>query len=254
MSKTASNDEKKEHYADLLKRVHNQATVILKKISWKKSDKWHKDVRYRPERILLCHLHHLERSNLCTDRNCSDIGLCQNYKRVRDFFLPFGYIIYPYTVSIDSLPTDKTHSKIIGNMGFYDDSISNVLFVNSVCFTDSFKDHPLYSAVNEAIHELLHAISSYYIEYDILMASINRETFVKYLSEPNYVDNLLMIYDISELKTTNEPIHQFIANNKDTKCLLDAIFRRDKDYQPPIEYSDLYKQLLYLLDTLEVGI
>jgi len=239
-----------EQYTDLLKKVHHKALKVFKEIQRRKSIKRGRDIGYRPARIWLCHMNNPEPNNLCPD-NCPVYNACQNYKRVRVYFLQFGYIIYPYTLSIEGLPIDKQNAEEILVMGFYNDSLSNVLFVNSACFSDTFKDHPMYSAVNEAFHEFLHASSSNYIEYDILMASPNQETLIKYLSEPNYLERLLMMYDISELKSTNEPIHRFIANNKDTKCLLDAIFRKDKDYQPPAEYLDLYKQLLYLLGKLE---
>jgi len=250
MHKNLRKNDEPMQYADILKKVDKQATRVLKDVQAKKSKKWGKDVRYIPDRIWLCHLYHPERNNLCKD-NCYDYALCKIYERVRDFFLQYGFILYPYTLSVNGKPISKLHADDIMSMGFYDDSMSNTLFVNSVCFSDSFKDHPVYSALNEAFHELLHATAGYYIEYDVLMASINRDALVKYLSEPNYVDNLLKMYDIQELKTTNEPIHRFIANNKDTKCLLESIFKHDKQYLPPPELSDLHYQLQYLLDKLE---
>jgi len=250
MHKSLKDHEEIKQYADVLKKIDKQATKVLKEVSKKKSKKWGKEVRYIPSRLWLCHLHHPEKNNLCKS-NCPSFNICQNYKRVRDYFFQYGFIMYPYALSIDNLLTDKAHPKKIKSLGFYDDSINNTLFINSACFSDSFKDHPMYSALNEAFHELLHATSTDYVEYDKLMASPNLDAFVKYLSEPNYIEKLLLMYDIDELRATNEPIHRFIANNKATKCLLDALFKHDKEYIPPPELADLYKQLKYLLGKIE---
>jgi len=250
MHKSSKNSEEPKQYADVLKKVDKQAKKVLKEVSEKKSKKWDKEVRYMPDRIWLCHLNHPEKNNLCKS-NCADYNICQNYKLVRDFFLPYGYVVYPYTLSINNQLTSKAISKNIKSLGFYDDSIENTLFINSVCFTESFKDHPMYSALNESVHEFLHAKADDFIEYDLLMASPNHEVLVRYLSEPDYLEKLLVMYDVDELKTTNEPIHRFIANNKETKCLLDALFKRVKHYIPPPEYADLFWQLDHIFEIID---
>jgi len=44
----------------------------------------------------------------------------------------------------------------------------------------------------------------------------------------------------------------YIANNEDTRCLLEAIFKGDSSFTPPPELHDLYYQLKDVLSKLEV--
>jgi len=189
---------------------------------------------------------HCKSSNFCIDR-CQNSSVCRNFKEFRDFYLRYGFILYPYTVFNDGLPAKK--DKI---MGFHDTELKNVIFINSVCFEDKYKDDPINSALNVSFHEFLHAVANTYFEYDLLLASIDMEDYKAFASRPQYINNLLMMYDKSELISENELIHRYIANNIDTKPMLEAIYKSVTNYKPKPAFRELHIQLTYLFKKLEI--
>jgi len=241
MSKpTKDNDTKDTEFVLTLKDFTNEIQNTLKYVSIIKSKKWNVIAEYKPDRILLCKL-----NRFCIDR-CYNYRICLYFRQVRDFFLRFGFLLYPYSIYRDGLSV-----KIDTNMGFHDTRASNVIFINVVCFDEENRDNPYKSALSVSFHEFLNAMSKRLCaEYELLLASINREDLERFISQPNYLERLLSIYGKRELIPANEFMHRYIANNKDTKCLLEAIFNDDKDFRPPAVYRELYEQLIGLLGKL----
>jgi len=239
--KTRKEEEDDEKFALALKEVEDEILETLKNVSALKSEKIGTVAEFKLDMILHCKL-----NNLCAS-NCPNKSMCQYYRQIRDFFLRYGFIVFPYILFIGGFLVVLDDS-----MGFYSVQVKNVLFVNSTCFMQKNRDNHKKSALCVAFHEFLHAISILCLEYDLLIASINRNDLMKFASKPNYLNTLLKIYTKEELYAKNEVIHRYIANNPDTKPLLEAIFKGDSSFKPQPELHDLYYQLKDILSKLEV--
>jgi len=137
-------------------------------------------------------------------------------------------------------------------MGFYDARAKNVIFVNVVCFEEENENDPNKSALCVTFHEFFHAILDRIPSmYDLLLHNINREDFIRFVSRPLFLDNFLKIYGKSKINPQYELVIQYITNNPDTKCLLDAIFNGDENFQSPELFRNLSIQLIELLEILK---
>jgi len=220
-----------------LSDVPSEVLQALKDVSSIKSSEWNAFARYKLHWLSCCKL-----SRLCED--CKDTKICQHYRLIRDFFKRYGFNIYPYTLSKDGKVV-----RIDRNMGFYHIKAKDAIFVCSTCF--EYLDDPRKSALCVAFHELLNAISKIKCkEYEILMASITCIDHYKEF-ESHIQANMLQTFRERQLPK-NELLHCYLANNKETKCLLEAIFMGDNDFQPPEVFCELYKQLINFTYYLEV--
>jgi len=240
--KKESNLNNDQKYALLLNQVQKEILKSLKKISEEKSREFDTNVVYKSFWFNNC-----KPGNYYTSEYDS-FNRYQYYIQIRDFFLRLGFIIYTFT------PIKRSISIITNkrNMGFYRSSVSNVIFVSSICFYDTFCVDPEKSALSVAFHEFFNAISERgLVEYNLLIDSINRiDDFDDFNTKTH---NLLQ--NISDIKLfKNEIQHRYLANNKDTKCMLEAIFNDDINFQPPEMYHDLYLKLVDLLSKLKDGI
>jgi len=122
-----------------------------------------------------------------------------------------------------------------------------VLFVNIACFSVEFIDDPLYSALSVAFHEFLHAVPPTCWEYTLLLASFDYNDLDEYANKGNTIGQMIEIYGEKEILERKELVHRYIANNPETKSMLNAIFRNDRNYKPPVRFTNVYKCLLGLL-------
>jgi len=241
--RTKKEEEADKRFILAFNQVENEIYETLESVAAVKSKEWGAVVEFKPCRFLYC-----KQNNLCEGR-CEINSVCQYYRQIRDFFLKYGFIVIPYVLFIDGLPVE-----IKDCMGFFDDRVKNVLFVSGACFLDKYRNDPQYSALSVAFHEFLHAIANTSFEYDLLMASINHDELIKFVSRPNFLTKLLTMYTKEELFKTNEIMHRYIANNEDTQCLLIAIYRKDDNFIPPPEMHDLFYQLKDIFSKLEVTV
>jgi len=242
MSKDNKNEKNDRKFASILQILQDDIFEVLKSMSFSMSKIWGKNIEFKPSRIASC-----RPSRFCINR-CENYCLCQNYRQFRDFFLKLGYIVYPYILFREGLPL-----KIIESSNFSDERIRKVLFINSACFYDINKDNFFYSALNATFLCFFIAISLIASEYNQILASINHDDLIKFLSNPSFQEFFFRIYGKRRIIPQNELIAHYIANNPDTKEMLEAIFMGDKEYQPPDVLRDLYVQLNVLFDSLEVG-
>jgi len=234
-------DENDKKFALALKEIECEVLETLNEVSSLKSKRFGISLDYKPGRMLHCRL-----NNFCNN-TCENKMLCRYYIQVRNFFLRFGFLIYPYTLYRNRLPVQVDKS-----MGFHDARARNVLFISTTCSDDDFRDDPINSALNISFHEFLNAMSKRIsVEYELLLFSINSDDLKSFFVKSDSLNKLLRIYGKRELIPVNEVMHRYITNNPDTKYLLVALFTGDKHFRPPDIFQNLYKQLKELFDKLE---
>jgi len=241
MRKNIGNDaENDKKYALLLKSIRKEVSEALREISNRKSKERNSTVRYISYWFNEC------KPGKYFTNEYESFHRYMYYRQLRNFFIEYGYIIYTYTPIREGITIDINKK----NMGFYSDKAENAIFIHSVCFEDDFRDDFENSALNVAFHELLNALSDrVFTEYDLLITCINHiDGFKEYVATAH---NILRKLDDSKLPK-NEIAHRYLANNKDTRCLLEAIFYKDINFQPPVVFRDIYNRLLDLLNKLEV--
>jgi len=212
MSKVTRNDDGNDkRFTSSLNAVQGYICESLKELAIQKSNEWNVNIDIKPSKVLSC-----IPSNLC-GKNCERLELCRSYRQIRNFFLRYGYIVYPYTLYGDGLPLT-----IYQNFGFFDTEVPNVLFVNVVFFKHQYRD-TIFSGLNIAFHEFLHAISNR-PEYISIIESINQHDFNIFVLRPRLLDILQKLYGKNEQIIQIETYHHYIANNDYTKSILDFIF------------------------------
>jgi len=194
---------------------------------------WGYDACFRPDKVVRC-----QSSHICDADSCYNFIVCKKYKELRDFFFKFGFIVYPYTYSM---------LKRYKSLGFLYTKMRNVLFVNIACFLDEFDDDPIYFALFVAFHEFLHAVPPKCWEYTLLLASLDYNDLNDYATKGNTIGQLIEIYGEEEIFERNELVHRYIANNPETKSMLNAIYKDDRTYKPLEKFANVYNCLLNLL-------
>jgi len=227
-------------FAQALKHIEKEIHKSLKDFSTFKSWQWCVSAVFKPSRILLC-----KESNLCRG-NCENDRMCQHFREIIDYFFQRGYIIYPYTLFINGLPVGLNRS-----MGFYNDKLKNVLFINSSSFADEYRNDPINSALNVCFHEFLDALAINSLKFKIITDSIDQDDFASFISRPGYLEDFRKIYGTSEITNQDELYTHYIANNAKTKCLLEALYNDDEGFQPPEVLQRLYVRLVQVMRELE---
>jgi len=182
-------DEIDKIFASAVNKVQSKIHKLLRNEARKKSIEWNVDVEINPARALSCIV-----SNICDIKNCKHIELCQSFRQIRDYFFRYGYIVYPYALFWNGLP-----SPITNNFGFFERDISHVLFVNINCFEKKYKSDPINSALNEAFHEFFHSVLLTFLDDKSLENSINQDDYIKFISRPRFLINYLKIYGKKKL-------------------------------------------------------
>jgi hypothetical protein len=160
--------------------------------------------------------------------------------------MEYGYAIYPYTYN----KTRRLEVQV--SLGFLDENIPKVLFVNGASFDEYYLDDLMNSPLNIVSHEFLHSIFYTHTElYIVLLVCINKDNLLQYAKDNREtLEKIAEIYG-NEPSIGNEYLHRYIANNKDTTPLLRALFYKDKPYTPPKQFKILYTQLANLLKQLK---
>jgi len=244
MIENGGNDLK---YALLLKDLKSEIDDKLKDVSVIKSKQWGVDVKYDTDRFLECTLNkilHYKINRLCD--SCEKSSSCRYFERIRRYFVQFGYIVVPYIVYTERISSKRIKPEQLSSFGSI---VTKVLFVNSFCFWGDCEDDFVYSALNNAFHELFNTIPDDYMQRHIV-PSIDKGSFIKFVSRTDMNNKLLVIYGKQELIPQNEAVIRYICNNEETKCLLEALVNEDNDFQPAEELRGLHRSLVRMMKEL----
>jgi len=246
MIENGGNDLK---YALLLKEIKSEIDEALKEVSAEKSKQWGVDVRFYADRFLECTLNkilHYKVNKLC--EGCIESEACKYFEQIRRLFFRYGYVVFPYVSYIGRIHNKGLVREKLKSFGA---KVKNVLFIASFCFMPEYQDNLEYSALNNALHELLKTLPADYIRKH-MMPYIPMDDFIRFASETNLSKKLLLIYSKKELIPKNEAIIRYICNNEETKCLIEALINEDDSFQPPDKFRGLYKAMGVVMKKLEI--
>jgi len=234
-------------YATSLNEVKNDIDEALRAVSAEKSKQWGIDIQYLPHKMLRCNLNkilHYKINRLCD--NCVRISACKNFEQISRAFMKYGYVVFPYMLYIERIHSKRIPPEKLSSFGA---KVKGVLFIASFSFDKDFEDDPEYSALNNTYHELCKTLPDDVIQQHILPC-IPMDDFERFVAITNLNDKLLRIYGRKELIPKYEAVIRYICNNADTRCLLEALYRGDEGFQPPVKFMGLFKAMKWVMGEL----